>query len=297
MTADLESVDDTEGSESERDTLEEFLKEVALTEDKYIVVEGASDQGTLETLLRALGYSESTGIVPVEKLIFDASLIARIGLGWGNRAKVIAVAVLSRDEDVDLRCIADRDCGAAVEAYDMVQLLWTDFPALESYILRENILDAANSLNFGNRLPGGGELIQALRRPLAELFLIRKGSIKFRNPRHRDGFSDAADAKSGDGILALENFDSRVAMPNGSFSDMERDALLNSASDPREYAYGHDIAPLIFHAFFRELQKCGISRPVAVENALLSAFHSSRQISAERLFGQLLDWLKLEDGD
>ncbi len=206
-----------------------------------------------------------------------------MGLNDGNRSRVVYVAHLAAEGQIDIRCVADRDCGHKVDDYSYVTLCWTDYPALESYAMDEATLDRANLLSFGARLPAGSELLPKLAHALRELFAVRLQHEHLPKPRYESGFTGSP--RSLEKFDVLPTIDIRIRAEAAKYPRPEGD-------DPRAFAYGHDIGELLLCAFGNALRtQSGLNTRDAVEGALRSAMQVVGSYRRERLFQKLEEWV------
>lgn len=270
-----------------RQRLDEFFLEITLTGRKHIVVEGRADQLFIRAWLD--DHSDAKWRVPVttvDSLEVKVADVFNFGLTEGNRSRVIVVAAIAKERKVNLRCIADRDCGHDVEKYSFDTLVWTDFPAVESYVVEPKALEKANLLSFGGFLPPASELLEQLSFALSELFAVRCRHQYLQTPNYKAGLKGRR--------ATLDKFDVVPAVP-AEIRHKVPGYKRPSASDPREYAYGHDIGELLLAAYANELQnKAGLMGLKAVEAALRSAIQAAGTFVQEPLFVELARWIEAD---
>lgn len=267
-----------------RQKLSEYFLEIRLTKAKHIVVEGRTDQNFIQAWLDDLGEAASrAAVVTVDSLEVPTTDVLAHGLTDGNRGRVIVVAAKASEGGIDLRCVADRDCGHDVATHNYETLLWTDYPAMESYAVDARTLDKANLLSFGGHLPSAGQLLGQLAFALSELFAVRRQHQFLPNPDYKAGLRDRR--------ATLDQFDVAAAVSvevRPLVAGYERP----SGKDPREFAYGHDIGELLLAAYGNELRnRAGLMGLKAVEGALRSAIQAAGTYVDERLFVLLREWI------
>lgn len=171
-----------------RQRLNEYFLEIKLTNRKHIVVEGRTDQRFFRVWLDGLRDIEAqVAVTAVESLEVPTADLFAIGLADSNRSRVIVVAAKASESGANLRCIADRDCGHDVVNHIYDTLLWTDYPAIESYAVEARTLDIANQLSFGGHLPSADQLLGPLSFALSELFAVRCHHQHLPKPNHKSG--------------------------------------------------------------------------------------------------------------
>lgn len=262
--------------------LDELFLEIRLTSRRHIIVEGLTDQRFFQAWLHDVETENTVAVTSVEMLDVSADSVLALGLTVGNRGRVVAAAARAVAAEVDLRAVADRDCGHHVSEHLYRTLCWTDYPALESYALDEATLDRANLLSFGGKLPVGADLLAALTPALRDLFAVRVANEHLERPNYKAGIVGGGSLAEFDVAAAIHE-SLRSAVP-----DLERP----TASDPREFAYGHDIGELIFEANKNLLKnQIGLHLLSAVESALRSAVQAVGTYKEEQLFRNLREWI------
>lgn len=262
----------------------ELLLETALISRRHIVVEGASDSRFFRAWAKDTVGGERVVVTSVDAIDIDLQGLLDVGLNDGNRSYVIFVALMAHSESANLRCIADRDCGHNVAAHQYSTLLWTDFPALESYALEESTLDRANLLSFKEKLPEASVLLPDLAFALSELFAVRKQHEHMAKPRYQAGFKTRDSQLASFDVAATVNESIRANV--ASYSRPPNDA------DPRTYAYGHDIVALLLAVYGNALKnQAGLNSQEAVEGALRSATQIVGAYKYEPMFSELAAWV------
>lgn len=253
-----------------------------MTSRKHLVVEGGADARFMRAWLLGLPGGDNVVVTSVDKIdIPDAHLIL-LGLTIGNRGRVIAVAKSADDGNLDIRCVADRDCNQNVEDHKYTTLLWTDFPALESYALDDAVLERANLLSFRGLLPAGSELLQLLVFPLRELYAVRERNPNLPTPKYSKGFTKKA---------KLDEFDVTQTVDHAIRDEINKYER-STSPDPRTFAYGHDIGELLLASYGNTLKnKAGLRDLEALESALLSAVQATGKYINEPLFRLLTEWI------
>ncbi|AUI51118.1 hypothetical protein [Arthrobacter crystallopoietes] len=264
--------------------VDELLLEVSLTSKRHIVVEGASDDRFFRAWAMDIAGGERVVVTSVERVDVAPQWLIDIGLNDGNRARLVFIARRAHEKSIDLRCVADRDCGHHVEENTYTTLTWTDFPALESYAVEESVLDRANLLSFAEKLPPASDLLPSLAFALGELFAVRSRNEHLPKPKYQAGFKNRN--------RSLMSFDVVAAVDMTIRSHVESYTRPSSNDDPRAYAYGHDIAELLLAVYGNTLKNhAGLSSRDAVEGALRSAIQAVGKYKDEPMFRGLADWV------
>lgn len=262
-------------------TIPELFLEWRLTGVRSLVVEGPTDARFFKTWLEGKAQEHNLIVRCVDSLDVTADSLEKIGLNDGNRSRVIFVAKEAHRQDVDLRCIADRDCGHDLTCHQYPTLLWTDFPALESYAVESQTLDVANRMNFGEKLPPASELLPGLSFTLRELFCARVQQPHLTNPKIKAGLRGKS----------LEEFSLKDALGPADAWNADSWPRPDASGDPRHYAYGHDIAAILLTAFANQLKNsAGLSTTEAIEGALRGAMLIVGTFEKESLFQEVLTW-------
>jgi hypothetical protein len=264
--------------------VDELLLEVSLTSRRHIVVEGASDDRFFRAWAKDVAGGERVVVTSVERIDVAPQWLIDNGLNDGNRSRLVLIARRAHEASVNLRCVADRDCGHHVEEHTYATLAWTDFPALESYAVEESVLDRANLLSFAERLPPASDLLPGLAYALAELFAVRSRNEHLPKPKYQAGFKNKD--------RSLTSFDVAAAVDVTIRSHVVSYERPSSNDDPRSYAYGHDIAELLLAVFGNTLKNhAGLSNRDAVEGALRSAMQVVGTYKEQPMFKGLADWV------
>lgn len=261
----------------------ELFLESRLTKHRQIIVEGSSDRRFITAWAKGLGINEIIVVTAVGDIDVDSKDLFELGLNDGNRARVIALAKNSHAASIDIKCIADRDCGHNVEDHSYPTLLWTDYPALESYVVEEDVLDQANLLNFGGQLSNGATLLSELSFALGELYAIRTHHEHLPGPKYKAGLKNGR---------KLSSFDVTAAVQPDVASLCANYPRPGSARAPKTYAYGHDVSELLMAAYGSTLRnKAGLATREALEGVLMSALQVVGLYKSERLFISLEKWI------
>jgi hypothetical protein len=264
--------------------LDELLLEVSLTSRRHIVVEGASDDRFFRAWAMDMAGGERVVVTSVERIDVPAQWLIDIGLNDGNRARLVFIARRAHEASIDLRCIADRDCGHHVEKHRYATLAWTDFPALESYAVEESVLDRANLLSFAEKLPPASELLPSLAFALGELYAVRSRNEHLPKPKYQAGFKNKDRSLTSFDVAAAVDVTVRTHVPSYTRP--------SSSEDPRAYSYGHDVAELLLAAYGNTLKNhAGLSGRDAVEGALRSAIQAVGTYKDEPMFKGLARWV------
>lgn len=221
-------------------------------------------------------------VTSIEEVDVPTGEVFLLGLNDGNRSRVIAVAAASSGRSVDIRCVADRDCGSGVDKHDYETLLWTDYPGLESYALTPEALGIFRELYAGGRLPAVDVLLPELARVLREIFAVRCHHEHLPKPSYKAGFTTRPPR--------LDSFDVTLTVDHSIRADVAS-YVRSTSADPRRYAYGHDIAEVLIAVYANDLKNgAGIASSKALETALLSALLIAGAPTSEPLFDSLSRW-------
>jgi hypothetical protein len=271
-----------------RQRVEEFLLEVGLSERRHIVVEGPTDARFLRAWLESIGLEGAAEVTTVGSLDVPTHRVLGLGFQDGERGRVVVVAQLACESDVDLRCIADRDCGHGVDAIRGCDiLLWTDFPAIESYVVDQPTLDKANLVSFEERLPEAKTLLPMMGFALRELFAVRLKHENLPEPKYSAGLKRGT---------SLAQFDVGATVSPHIAAAVD-EYVRPTAPDVRAVAYGHDVAELLWAAYPNVFKnQLGYKSRETLERALLGALLLSRSCFEMTLFREVEAWLRQEAG-
>lgn len=270
-------------SEVPRLNLDELLLEISLTTKRHIIVEGPTDRRFFRAWADDLDARDRVVVTSVEDIEIDTDWLFEVGLNDGNRSLVLLVAHRASSITSNVRCIADRDCGHGIDAFDYEVLMWTDFPALESYAIDAAVMDRANLLSFAGRLPSAAILLPPLGFALRELFAVRAKHEHLPRPKYDAGFKNKT--------RRFEDFRVELTVDVSIRSETPSYPRPQS-TDPREHAYGHDVAELLLAVHGNALKnQAGLATREAVEGALRSAMQVVGTYKSERLFRELEAWI------
>lgn len=265
----------------ERKTLKEFRHELNLSLDRHVVVEGYSDRNFYSAWLDAHDALDGISVQVVGTIEIGNSLLEELNLPDAERSRVIALASVSQEYSRNLLCIADRDTGNDVNRFNYDSLLWTDYPALESYILHPKLFRIAHRMCFQGRLKDSESLLAELSSALFKLWQVRLKNPHLPSPNYKRG------VKSGGG---LDGFDPFAATTSAGGVDA---SALNEEppADARVYAYGHDVAALLFAAYSNKIKNSlKIPSVEVLEKMMCSVVVSSPELATESLFRRLYGW-------
>lgn len=264
-----------------RQTTQEFVREVARTGDRYVVVEGRADVGFYSLWLRRQIASVTGAHVPhivsVDSIQVDPGLLFDLRLPDSNRSRVLALAADQTAEN--LWFLADRDCDHGMEVVSAQNLLWTDFPALESYALTAGVLDCVNLLFLGGRLPDGAAVVEEVVPILRQLYTIRLYNPNLPEPNLDRAFYGKDPVR----------FDIEKAVPPELRPEVPKYEI-PAFADPRSVAYGHDVAAVLMHRFANVIgNQAKISRVDVLEKALRSCLVNDPDLHKQSMFSRLLE--------
>lgn len=274
--------------------LSELATEAMVGRYRLLVVEGPSDREFIQT------WSDE-GAIRLTAVEVDELDLAGLYPGegeWGNRDRVRAVSKQLLPDD-EVRCLIDRDLDGR-DADESEPLLLTDFPGLESYCLttetvrRLTNLVQRNEASLGSpedrRLTTVREM-NRLANELADWFIplfclrsehrIRSLDMEFPKDlrKYRSKGEDGPDLEKLRLALGLQNFEIE-------FSGLRSDFRIE---DLRPYAYGHDVARVLFTIWPDIRQRTGIKDPKQLERTMLSLV-SCESIGTSNLFVYLKAW-------
>lgn len=268
--------------------VDDIRREVSLTRSKYLIVEGNADRRFFTEWVRTIGvrwmpsYSEPH-IICIGDIDVPDGVLIREGVALGNRGRILCLSNELNDFANKLRCVVDVDCGEHRDEFSSPVLMWTDFPALESYAFNPHVLDTLNRNMLSERLPEGDMLISLLREALRDLYVVRHQNPSLARPLVSKGVIKR------DGDYA--GFDVRKTVPpNVAVKVGEYDSP--AYSDVREVVYGHDLAALLMAVFGNLIKnQCGLRDEEALENGLRMAILVEGSFARMPLFSGLADWM------
>ena len=264
--------------------LSEFAAEVRFSGSKYLVVEGPRDRGFFTQWLTGFEFDgvPRPTVMTVGGLDVSAGDLSSRGLNDGERSRVIFVAMFAESEKLDhVRCVADRDTDHDISRFKASTLLWTDFPALESYGFEPTVLNTLNTLFLGARLPHGDELVALMSPMLLELYTVRLHNEHLPRPN----LPRAVSVSKGQFTFQVEKAVSPAVAAK--VSTYSRPAF----ADTRSHAYGHDIGALILALFGNVVRtQVGIRDQAILEDMLRAAFLMTADLKALPLFREIAQW-------
>ncbi|WP_156913903.1 hypothetical protein [Brevibacterium album] len=280
--------------ESRRLTVEERLLEIRLSRKKHLIVEGNSDQRFYQSWFSMLGRGDDLVVSSVDEIDVSRESIESLGVTVGNRGAVVSFAHAASGSNETpafsskIRCIIDRDLGQELNIECGNFLLVTDFPALESYAMTREVLEAANLLGFCRAIPDIDAAFEGLKYALGALFAVRLQYPHLPRPRYEKGIKASSSRD-------LREFDVKVSV-DASIVDMdETDWTVRSerrGEDCRTFAYGHDISELLLAAYSNRFKnKSGITKIEVIEEAMLSAMMRVGEFESRPLFVAVKSWV------
>lgn len=272
-------------------TLDEVATQIDLEGIKIVYVEGETDQRFYTAwAIRRLKVTELELIKLHKILIQSVNNVDTTTLSDddnlnsnSNRTNVIRLAKEAHSKNINIRCIADRDVGHDCVNFNYPTLLWTDFPAIESYAVTPQILDSLNLLHLSRSLPDSRELIPQLSFALRKLFAVRKTNNHLPRPKYKKGLEKNSSSYT---------FDVTKTVSHEICHSIPANLLPSDLDDPRTHSYGHDIAELLMAAYSSKIKnrKDGaIKDVVALENAMRNCI--LMYCDNEPLFTSLYAWL------
>lgn len=266
-----------------RASLSELLKESELTGRCFLVVEGPTDRRFLTQWLRSAfpDTLSSLTIMTPEGIEAHWYRLAEVGLSEGARQRVVWIALQIPSEAARVQCLADLDCGELAARFSSDRLWWTDHPAIESYAFEPETLDILNQMFLREQLPEGTAVVAELIPVLVDLFRIRLHNENIPAPAVHKGFG-----KNG--------WDPRPTVPPEIAARLS-EFPSPSFEDPRDVAYGHDVAKALYSRFANEIKnRAKIGDLTTLEDDLRAALILSGAFAQSRLASQLLEWLERE---
>jgi hypothetical protein len=219
-----------------------------MTGSRVLVVEGPADKAFYRQWFLKRGRSSANDVIveAIDAITVDLQLLDVMDLTHGARSYVFCFASEAASSGARIIGLADRDCGHRVgELTHLSQVLWfTEYPALESYAFDAQTFDTLNALFLGQRLPSGVELVAAMSPILRELYTVRLHNENLAAPIISNGF---------DATRSLTSFD--VTRTIGVHLRAESSEYVRpSGNDPKAWAYGHDIAKLLYVLYANEIK-------------------------------------------
>jgi len=270
-------------SDSPRLRVSELLREAELTGDKYLIVEGPTDRifyGRWIAKLPGTG-TPSVKVVSVDTIDVPSDDLHMAGLSDGNRSRVMLLSTYVDRSKTDVICIADRDCGHNTASYISDAMLWTDFPALESYAFDADVLDWLNAMILGGLLPAAASMMTSLTGVFLDLFTVRLHNEDLPAPNIARGFPSSKDPSAFD-VAKTVHSSLSAAVPL---------YARPSFSDPREVVYGHDIAEVMMCVFGNVIKnKSAISGTLSLERVLRAGLLSDGSLHKTPMFQTLAIW-------
>lgn len=259
-----------------------------------IYVEGSSDVKVIRAFLREKGVDSSIQVYAVD----DRANVPRVEVEEihpevNARGRVVTLAAASRDWNIakgQITCIIDKDYDALDDqAWDLNNLLVTDYPSMEVYALKPVVLD-----RFLARYTNGSDVAESL---LSELLALWRFVFAVRYALHRSGLG-VAPAKKWAELLLASTSGSRAAsehleaiLPPGVDGEALRQQIAAAegrlGSPGPHNVRGHDIAPLLIARLKLRNGKASVD----MVEAMLLAGLVAADIEQERLFVGLLSRL------
>lgn len=255
---------------------------------KILIVEGNSDKRFFEEWIRQAGISEDmVEIWPISWINVSNDLVKQHNLNSSERSRILAGAMHAEkiiDGNRALRFVADRDMGQELDRFESPTcLLITDYPAIESYGLSEQVITHFNNKYCRGKLPASASIFGHLCEVVHKLYEFRKPDPYRKNPDYDRG------AKGVEEDLlkfdAAKAFDCRETCT--SVTSEYGDHL-----DPRSKAYGHDIVGVLFSVYKRRFKnnlKCSDS--TLVEDWFRYSIVDVRACDDEVMFRSLASFL------
>ncbi|MDK8625689.1 hypothetical protein [Corynebacterium appendicis] len=275
-------------------TPSELIRESLLTHNRFVVVEGESDRGVYRFWLGRQAQEDARinlqniKVIPAERIIDVQDEAAESGVPslGGCRGTVITTARIAWEQGSEGICgIVDLDFGLD-EVFP--NLLHTDYPALESYVFEADVLNQLNERHLKDQLPDGEVIVSAMAPVLSSLFHLKKANPQkpHLSCRIDRGFPAVSSSGNGDGLSRLNNFSIERTVEGDSWV-IPDDLEFASSSDPRTFAYGHDIARVLVGAFSDELKGAKFKKVEQIESLLIDRLRDWSGIEREPLYVKL----------
>ena len=220
-------------SKKPRQKISEMVLDSALTGEKFLIVEGYSDVRFFKYWITACKPEKIPVILPVDAIHVSDSAVADRGLNLGNRSRILAAADECNGRSQGILFVADRDMGQDLDDFIHLDCLCvTDFPAIESFGLDRNVLDRFNFVALNEKLPAASDYFDDLCRALRGLYAYRLSNPHRAAPNYKKGANT--------GSKQMDSFSPRLA-----FGEIKEAEQLQD-TDPRSYAYGHDILGVLY---------------------------------------------------
>lgn len=264
-----------------RKLLSELFREVRLTGGSYVIVEGRSDVTFFQVWARKLHFNPAPIFLEVDRLEVGPDILMSYNFNDSQRSRVVVVAREAFEREVSLRCVADRDTGCNVDNNNFETLLWTDYPAIESYAMTRSVLDLMNISIFRNRY-NADDLFNDLSRILSLIYSLRLKVSNLPALNYDKSFPQRG---------VLEKFTLERAVSD-QHKELAKTCAPSKATDPRKVSYGHDIASLLFFhdkQFFKGTLH--ITDVAQLEDQMLKVVEMDGNYRTEPLFQQLEHWL------
>lgn len=213
----------------------------------------------------------------------------------GNRESVLQAANATKD-DLYTIYIADRDLwgeGDISEYSSIKTLFFTDFPAVESYAFLSEVLDELNIRKFDNCYGSLEGCHKDISKLLKVLYVVRSvGGERLWNQVY-GAMSKLILEKTKLGNLSQEDYQYIVDKIFEIIDGLEigydsPDFYPRDDEDPREYAYGHDIAKIIKCLMEYDASKFKKLYPkysvTQIENAITNIYISMKLYERDELF-------------
>ncbi|MCP1410833.1 hypothetical protein [Paenarthrobacter sp. A20] len=273
--------------------MSELAREVTLTRSKYLIVEGHSDRRFYREWIRTIdvrweeSYQEPY-ILAVSDIDVPDEVLLSQNVAVGHRSRVLHLSETLSDFPERVRCVADLDCGEYREQFASRILLWTDFPALESYGFSPSVLDVLNRNILSDKLPSGTVLVEMLKDAFADLYVVRMQNPHMTSPSVNKGVLKTGQDYAG--------YDVRKAVSPDVAGRID-DYTPPTYSDAREVVYGHDLALLLLSIYGNQIKnQCGIRDEKALENCIRMSILLEGSFVRLPLFKSLAAWILTSGG-
>lgn len=293
-------MNETSGAEPPKRQIGELETEAMLGRSRILIVEGPTDREFFQTWATESGYR--LVVMEVEELDLTDCYP---GGEWGNRDKVAMVANRLGSAEA-VRCLVDRDLDGP-ESVAPLPLLLTDFPGLESYVLCTRVISRFVRLADGPAAPASDPreasesrarmIRSAVHRLATWLLPLYRIRTMHRNARSEHPFPrdfKKYRLKAAKNEPDWEKLCREVGVDHAKLDASVELASIDKAEAIRDYAYGHDIAPVMMALWPDLRQRVGISTPKQLEHVLLG-YLTNTDLDGLPLFQAIVGWIKSDD--
>jgi len=282
----------------DRRTIEELVVLYELEPSRRdIYVEGPTDVSLFRWFLSQTN-DDSISVYEISTVEITVETIKRYDLDDNNRDRVIVLAFVlaSRlgEESLQATCITDRDFDLIVnKQHNCGLLLFTDYTGIEMYLFDEKCMDKLLNICIHGFPHSPGYVLEQLKLPLQELFLIRLANKLLGLGFTWMTFERCCKLRDEKIMFDAEDFINRYLSKNSAlfkkeeFANVVESCRPKLTDNPRYQMNGHDYIDLL--SWY--LAKHGVDRKLCVSKVIgrsLFACAEYEQLGNESLFKQLL---------